>query len=393
VLWAAGAGLVIISLLAVYSSSHGNQVVYLERQLLALLTGLLGLALFAYLDYHHWQQFSPVLYVLMLLLLLVVLASGSSSSGAQRWLLLGPVSFQPSEICKLITVACLATFFNLKRRLENIWDIGQLLLLVGLPFLLVFRQPDLGTALVFIAILIGLLTASWSSPRLLVLVVTPIISILLRPMLALWLIYILLLVIILFLTRASWQDWLLVLGVNIIVGIALPFIWGMLKAYQQQRIIAFLNPEADPYGAGYHSLQSKIAIGSGGLFGKGFLHGTQTQLQFIPEQHSDFIFSAIGEEFGFIGAVACLGFFGLYVWRALLISRDAADYFGSLLAAGIAVMMTFHVLANVGMTLGLLPVVGVPLPLVSYGGSSLLMNLIALGVLQSIAMRRQKLIF
>jgi len=157
--------------------------------------------------------------------------------------------------------------------------------------------------------------------------------------------------------------------------------------------LAFLNPAADPFGAGYHTLQSKIAIGSGGFWGKGFLHGTQTQLQFIPEQHSDFIFSVIGEEFGFLGGVAVLGLFGLFVWRALTIASEVPDLFGAFLASGIAVMTAFHMAANIGMTVGLLPVVGMPLPFVSFGGSSLLMNMISLGILQSLSMRRQKLIF
>ncbi len=392
-LWLSGGGLVLISFFAIFSSSHAAQFVYVQRQSLALVVGLAALAIFAYLDYRQLKPAAPYFYGLMILLLTVILFGGSSAQGAQRWLAVGPFSFQPSEISKLIMVVSLAAFFTAKRKLENWWDIALLLVMVGLPFLLIFKQPDLGTALVFIAILVGMLTAAWSSPKLLILLVTPMFSLLLRPVLWLWVLYILSLVLILFLLRASFWDWVLILGLNIIVGIALPFIWAMLKGYQQQRIVAFLNPEADPYGAGYHSLQSKIAIGSGGFFGKGFLRGTQTQLQFIPEQHSDFIFSALGEEFGFIGAAFSLGLFAVFVWRAYVLAWQAPDFFGSLLAAGIAAMMSFHVFANVGMTLGLLPVVGIPLPFLSYGGSSLLMNLIALGILQSLAMRRQKLIF
>lgn len=392
-LWVSGGGLVLISFFAIFSSSHTGQLVYLQRQFVSLLVGLAGLAFFAYLDYRHLKQAAPYLYVLMIFLLVVVLFGGSSSSGAQRWFTLGSLSFQPSEIAKLILVVALAAFFSARRKLETGWDFFLLLAMAGVPFLLIFKQPDLGTALVFFAILVGMLTASWASPKLLILLVTPMLSLLLRPVLVLWILYILVLVLVLFLLKASFWDWVLILGVNIIVGIALPYIWGMLKVYQQKRILTFLNPEADPYGAGYHSLQSKIAIGSGGLFGKGFLHGSQTQLQFIPEQHSDFIFSAVGEEFGFLGAGALLAMFAAYIWRAFRLTIESADYFGSLLAAGIASLVIFHVFANIGMTLGLLPVVGIPLPFVSYGGSALMMNLIGLGILQSIAMRRQKLIF
>jgi rod shape determining protein RodA len=399
-IWWAISLLVIIGFLMVFSVTFKMQLrlgadplMFMKRQFLSLIAGVIGLIVFAYLDYQHLKRAAPYIYGITILLLLAVLFTGSSAQGAQRWFMLGPFSFQPSEISKLGVIIALAAFFSERKKLRGLWESGSLLILIGLPFLLVFKQPDLGTALVFGAILLGMLAASEASPRLLLLLATPIVSLLLRPILYLWLLYLLGLVVYLFLTRAKVLDWILILGINIGVGIALPFIWGALKAYQRQRIVAFLDPAADPYGAGYHTLQSKIAIGSGGIFGKGFLRGTQTQLQFIPEQHSDFIFSAVGEELGFIGAVFALLLFAVLIWRILVISWQARDDFGSLLAAGMAVMMTFHVLANTGMAVGLLPVVGIPLPFVSFGGSSLFMNLAAVGILQSIAMRRQKIIF
>lgn len=399
-LWIAAGALITIGLFAIFSSSYSllvkeglNPFLYVKRQVISLLIGFIGLIIFAYLDYKRLKRLSLFFYLGMLVLLgLIILGAGRGIS-AQRWLMLGPFSFQPSEIAKIIMVICLAAFFSVKKKIETVSDAFALLGLVGLPFLLIFKQPDLGTALVFVFILIGMLTISGSSSRLLIILITPMLSILLRPFFFIWVLCLLIVALALFLSRATVWEWFLILGINIGVGVAMPFIWGMLKAYQKQRILTFLNPGADPYGAGYHSIQSMIAIGSGGIFGKGFLHGTQTQLNFIPEQHSDFIFSAIGEEFGFLGACVLLGLFVLFIWRALTIAKDSSDYFGSLLAYGIAVMMTFHVFANIGMTLGLLPVVGMPLPFVSYGGSSLLMNLIAVGILQSIAMRRQKLIF
>jgi len=389
-LWICVGILVLLGLLAIFSSTQAK-LIYVNRQLVSLLVGLAGLAVFSYFDYKHLKRFSIALYLLMLLMLVVVLFVGGG--GAQRWFQIGPFSFQPSEVSKIFMIICLASYLSDRKKLDGFWSNIFLLAIVGLPFLLIFKQPDLGTALVFMAILVGLLLASWSSPKLLIYLLTPIISILFSPLFPLWVIYLLALVLALFLSRALVWDWLLVLGINIGVGVAVPFIWKILKPYQQQRILTFLNPGADPYGAGYHSLQSKIAIGSGGLIGKGYLRGTQTQLSFIPEQHSDFIFSAIGEEFGFIGAVLVLILFAIIVWRALAIAEESSDYFGSLLACGIAFMMAFHVLANIGMTLGILPVVGMPLPFVSFGGSSLLMNLIAIGILQNIAMRRQKIIF
>lgn len=398
--WLAVGGLLIFGFLAIFSATYRLQIkigadplTYVIRQFVALLVAGVGMSFFAYLDYRNLQKAAAFLYGLTLVLLLVVLFGGATASGAQRWIAMGPLSFQPSELSKLTLIIILAAFLAQRQKVSGLFETGVMAALVGLPFLLIFKQPDLGTALVFGAIFIGLLAQTEASPRLLILLVTPLFSVLLRPMLFLWLPYLVLLVLILFLTRAEWLDWLLVMGVNVGVGIALPFIWAMLKGYQQSRIIAFLNPAADPYGAGYHTMQSKIAIGGGGLFGKGFLHGSQTQLQFIPEQHSDFIFSVIGEEFGFLGSFLVVALFGLLIWRALAIAEGARDRFGKILATGVAVMLVFHVLANVGMALGLLPVVGIPLPLLSYGGSSLFMTLAALGILQSVAMRRQKLIF
>ncbi len=392
--------LIIIGLFAIFSSTYSMQVKfgadslsYVKPQLFSLLIGSIGLIIFAYLDYKHLKKWSPFLYGAMLVLLFVVLFTRGPGQGAQRWFQLGPFSFQPSELSKIIMIICLAAYLSGRKKLASWGENILLLAMVGIPFLLVFKQPDLGTALVFIAILIGILLASWASPMVMICILTPMISILLRPLLPLWIIFLAALVLALFLSHALMWQWVLVLGINIGVGVAMPFIWNILKDYQRQRILTFLNPGADPYGAGYHSLQSKIAIGSGGLLGKGFLRGTQTQLQFIPEQHSDFIFSVIGEEFGLIGGGIVLLLFAVVVWRAMKIASESSDNFGTLLASGIAFMMAFHVLANIGMTLGLLPVVGMPLPFVSYGGSSLLMNLIAIGILQSISMRRQKLIF
>lgn len=399
-LWSSVGALVLISLFAIFSCTYslqaklgGDALLFVKRQLISFLVGAVGLMVFTYLDYKHLKKAAPFLYALMLAMLVGILFASGGGQSATRWFQLGPFSFQPSELSKIIMVISLAVFFSERQKIKGLMDTGALLLMVGIPFLLIFKQPDLGTALVFIFILIGMLASSWASPKLLVLLITPMISALLRPLLFVWIVYLLAIVAVLFLTRAEVWDWLLILGINIAVGIAVPFIWGILKPYQQSRIIAFLNPGADPHGAGYHSLQSKIALGSGGLFGKGFLKGTQTQLQFIPEQHSDFIFSVIGEEFGFIGTGIVLALFGTFIWRAYMIAASSADLFGNLLASGIAVMAGFHVVANIGMTLGLLPVVGMPLPFVSFGGSSLLMNLIALGILQSIYMRRKKIIF
>jgi rod shape determining protein RodA len=189
------------------------------------------------------------------------------------------------------------------------------------------------------------------------------------------------------------MDFSLILLGNIGIGYAVAKLWSMLKDYQKARLLVFLNPESDPLGIGYHSLQAKIAVGSGGFFGKGFMHGTQTQLAFIPQQFTDFVFSALGEELGFLGSVLVLALFATVIYRAIVLASESRDFFGSMLAAGIAVMLGFQVLVNVGMTLGLMPVVGIPLPFLSFGGTALVMNMCAVGILQSIAMRRHKLLF
>jgi rod shape determining protein RodA len=399
-LWAAVGTLLMIGFFAIFSSTYQLQLKegaeplqFVIKQFIALLVALVGMAFFCYFDYRHLRRAAPVLYALVLLLLVAVLFSGAGASGAQRWFQLGLFTFQPSELAKLVLIITLAVFLGRDRRPLSAWEVLSLLALVGLPFLLIFKQPDLGTALVFFAILIGMLTAAESPPLLLIMLVTPVLSLLVRPLFFLWLFYLCSLALALFLTRARTIDWLAVLGLNFGVGAAFPVLWGMLKPYQRLRISSFLNPAADPLGAGYHTIQSKIAIGSGGLIGKGFLHGSQTQLQFIPEQFSDFIFSVIGEEFGLLGSLFVLGLFGLVVWRGLAIAVAARDNLGRLLAYGIVTMLVFHLGANVGMALGILPVVGIPLPFLSYGGSSLFMNLAAVGILQNISMRRQKLLF
>jgi rod shape determining protein RodA len=399
-LWLSAGSLILIGFMAIFSATYrlqvfagGDPFIFVNRQFFSLLAALLGLAVFTYLDYKHLKKIAPWLYGFTLLLLLLVLFGGSATQGAQRWLQIGFFSFQPSEISKLSLIVAVAVFLSERRKINHLWEIIGLLLLIGIPFFLVFKQPDLGTALVFWGVLLGILTASESSLRLLIILVTPLVSILLRPLLFLWLLYLFCLALGLFLTRSKVWDWLLVLGANIMAGVAFPFIWQMLKSYQRQRIVAFLNPAADPFGAGYHTLQSKIAIGGGGLLGTGWLRGSQTQLHFIPEQHSDFIFSVIGEEFGFVGAALVLLLFAILIWRTMLIACQARDFLGKMLAYGIAALLIFHVLANMGMAVGILPVVGIPLPFMSFGGSSLFMNLAAVGILQSISMRRQKLIF
>lgn len=399
-IWGAVAFLIVIGLLAIFSATYhlqirldGDPYIFVKRQFFSFLIGFVFMWFFAYLDYEHLKTAAPWFYVVAIMLLFLILFTGSTTMGAQRWLQIGFFTFQPSEFSKLAIIMILAYYLSANRDLNTWQGLTSVGLLVMVPILLIFKQPDLGTAIVFFAILLGMLVEGEVSLWTISFLLTPLISLICRPLLPLWIFFLLIISLGLFLARASFWQWLVIFGSNLMVGLALPVMWGVLKPYQQMRIVSFLNPAADPLGAGYHTLQSCIAVGGGALLGKGFLHGTQTQLQFIPEQFSDFIFSAIGEEFGFVGAVFVLAAYALLVWRAVSIAIQARDLFGRMLAMGIAIMFAFHFFANVGMVIGLLPVVGIPLPFVSFGGSSLMVNLACVGILQSIAMRRQKLIF
>jgi len=396
-IWVAFFLLILIGLFMIFSSTFSGEDkagrdgwLYVKKQLAAFVFGLACMAVAMYFDYTYFKSLSPVLYFFMLGLLVVGQVMGTASMGAQRWINLGPLTFQPSEIAKLIMIIVLASYFDLKKEASNIIPA---LVLAGIPFLLVFKQPDLGTSLVIVGICLGMMIWSKTSPILLTMILTPILSLIFRQNFYFWAFYLIALWGILYFLRVKLWDMLLILGINIGIGLAFPLLWGMLKEYQRMRIMAFINPWSDPHGAGYHTLQSKIAIGSGGLLGKGFMQGSQTQLQYIPIQHSDFIFSAIGEEFGLVGTLATLSLLVTILWRTILIASEARDFLGGCLASGIAMLIGFHVFVNIGMTMGLLPVVGIPLPLVSYGGTSLFVTMIAIGILQNIAMRRQRLIF
>src|SRR3989339_392953 len=396
-IWICMSFLIAVGFLAIFSvtyktalNENHSALFYLSKQFGSFIVGLIGMAFFAYLDYNHLKKVAIPLYIGMLLLLVFVLFQGTSAYGAQRWINLGLLSFQPSEITKLVVIIALAAYFTNRQGKSN-----PLLTLsiMGIPFLLIFKQPDLGTALVIAAISFGMLIWDKSSPIMLAMVVTPFLSLIFRPNIFLWLFYIFMVWFFLYFSRVKLWDMLIILGLNIGVGVAFPIIWGLLKEYQRMRIIAFLNPGIDPYGMGYHTMQSVIAVGSGGFLGKGFLQGTQTQLHFIPEQHSDFIYSAITEEFGFVGAMMVLFVLFVLIRKAVIIAGEASDYFGGTLVCGSAVMLMFHTLISIGMVLGVMPVVGIPLPFVSFGGTALIVNMILVGIIQSVAMRRRDLIF
>ena len=342
--------------LAIYSASKGGNAgaKLVERQLVWAVIGCVAALVVASIDLGVFERIATKLYIVNFALLLAVVALGHSSKGSQRWIGFGPVQIQPSELAKIILIIALAVF--LIKRMEKIRTFETFVysfLYLAAPMLLIFKQPDLGTSLVLLSIWVTML----------------------------------------FVMGTDIKHVLLFAGTCIILGVIVFNVQGVLKPYQKNRLISFIDPAADPRGSGYHVMQSRIAIGSGQMFGKGYMGGTQRELRFIPEQHTDFIFTVVGEELGFAGSLILLALYLLLVWRALDILSATEDTLGRAVAAGIVGMFLFHIVVNVGMTLGIMPVTGVPLPMFSYGGSSLVSNLMAIGLLEGIAMRRHKIAF
>ncbi|MGJ3253325.1 MAG: rod shape-determining protein RodA [Elainellaceae cyanobacterium] len=337
----------------------------------------------------HW-----IIYGITNASLLAVMFVGTDALGAQRWITLFGFNVQPSEFAKLGLIITLAGVLH-ESTASRIPSVLKALAITALPWGLVFLQPDLGTSLVFGAITLGMLYWANANPGWLILLISPLVSaILFSLFLPGWFIWLSIIVAIAWISL-PWK-WIGALGaavINLISGELGKIFWGLLKDYQKDRLILFLDPDKDPLGGGYHLIQSRIAIGAGELWGRGLNQGTQTQLNFIPEQHTDFIFSAIGEELGFIGCFTVLVVFWLICLRLVIIAQNAKDNFGSLLAIGVLSMIVFQVTVNVGMTIGLAPVTGIPLPWVSYGRSALLTNFIAIGLVESVANFRHRLRF
>ena len=340
-----------ISILNLYSATYairnagGSQV--FMKQIYWFLIGFATFFLMTTYNYLVLERFAYPVYFISIALLVLVLLVGKVASGSQRWLNLGLISFQPSEMAKISVLLVLAKFFSKKGgyreyRLRDLW---QPFLIIMIPFVLILREPDLGTALL-------LMVVSFS--------------------------------VILF-VKVHWRSLVILVVSALCVA---PFIWLELKDYQRLRILSFLRPDMDPLGSGYHINQSKIAIGSGLFWGKGYLKGTQTRLHFLPEQHTDFAFSVLGEEWGFIGSVLLLLLYLFLILWGLNIAKNSKDKFGSILAICIVAAIFWEVVVNVGMVTGLLPVVGIPLVLFSYGGSALVSAMAALGLLMNISMRR-----
>ena len=340
-----------LGLATVYSATYDPaQGVHplVARQLVWLGIGLAGMLVALTLDYRTLERYAYVLYVLAVIMLLLVLALGVIGGGARRWIRIGALTVQPSEPMKIVLIVLLARCFSRAPATSqgmNPRSLAIPLALTALPAMAILLQPDLGTVAVLVVVFATMA----------------------------------------FVAGARLTPFVTVFAVALASG---PLLWGYLKPYQQQRIVTFFNPERDPLGAGYHIIQSRIAVGSGQLWGKGFLQGTQNQLNFLPEQHTDFIFSVFAEEWGFAGAIVLLTLYVGLLLRGFVIANRARDTFGALLCLGLVGMIFWQVVVNVGMTTGLLPVVGIPLPFFSYGGSSLVSLLVGIGLLMNVQMRR-----
>lgn len=366
------------------------------------LTGGVGLILallIARCRYDALIQWRWVIYILTNLALIAVQMFGTQALGAQRWINIAGFHVQPSEFAKIGLIITLAALLQ-GRTLPNFLDLVKLLFVAAVPAGLVFMEPNLGTALVLGAITMGVLYWGNINPGWLLLLISPPISAILygvlqgHLLLPLWIVWVVVLgVTAWFTVGLRWLTTPIFVGITVASGRLGQVFWNVLQDYQKNRITGFLNPENDPLGTGYHLIQSRIAIGAGELMGRGLHKGTQTQLNFIPEQHTDFIFSAIGEELGFVGCVLVLLAFWMICLRLVIIAQTSKDNFGSLLAIGVLSMMVFQLFVNIGMNIGLAPVTGIPLPLLSYGRSALLSNFIGLGLVESVANHRQRLRF
>lgn len=384
--------LCIIGVFLIFSAKHLSEspierTIYI-KQVIWILLGVLVCAVTFLIPIRFYEIFSYVLYFFTLLTLILILLVGSSKMGAARWISIGGFNIQPSEFAKIAAIFPLARYLAYSKR--SIYSFRWLASVVGLiflPALLILRQPDLGTSLVFFAILITMLF--WSGVPLvyLFLIISPVISLICAFSWVSWALFFLLLVFLLYRLRLTFAFSVGFLMLNLAFGMITPLVWNKLHDYQKQRIIVFLDPGRDPQGAGYQIIQSKIAIGSGEAAGKGYLEGSQTKLAFLPHQHTDFVFSVLGEEFGFVGGMILLGLFAIILVKGILLAQKTRNAFASNVTIGLIAIIGFQMLVNIGMTLAVMPVTGLPLPFVSYGGSSMLVSWAILGILLAINSR------
>lgn len=365
-----------------YSGSELRQGYYL-KQIMWFAISLFTAAIVFHIPLKLFDAGSYVFYGFSILLLISVLVFGTTRLGATRWFDFGQFSVSPSDIAKLALMLALARFFSYTRGSPlSGRNLAASLIITLVPVALILKQPDLGTSLVFFALMIGAWMWSGLSPGYLALLLSPLVSLIASADTLAWALYFAALLGLIFFLRPGLIFGSITVAINLACGIVTPFVWNSLHNYQRLRILTFLDPGQDPRGAGYQIIQSRISIGSGGLTGKGFLNSTQSRLEFLPERHTDFVFSVLGEEFGFLGSLIVLGLFAFLLFRMVRIALRCRSKFSSYIVFGAATIILFQVFVNIGMTIGITPVTGLPLPFLSYGGTSLVFNwtLIALAL-------------
>lgn len=326
---------------------------YVKVQSLSTILGFIGILILVLMDYQIIGKLYIPIYVICIILLVavVIFGTGESQWGANSWLYIGGFGFQPAEICKVGIIIFLAKLIeNNKDKINEPITLLKILVLCGIPILLILLQPDLGTAIVFVFFIVAMLFAA----------------------------------------GLNWRYF----GYAFIAGVvSLPILWFQLEDYQKKRIFSFLDPESDLSGSGYQAMQSKIAIGSGKIFGRGLFEGVQTQYNYIPEKQTDFIFAVIGEELGLVGGLALIILYFILLYRLIKLAKNSKDVFGSMVLIGFAAMFLFHIWENIGMSIGLMPITGIPLPFMSYGGTFQLINLLCIGIALSISVHKEGLNF
>ena len=361
-----------------------------QRQMVWIAIGMVGAAVIFRVPYRLLEWLTPFLYVASIALLLATLVFGTgagTAAGSKSWIAIAGIRLgQPAELAKLATILMLARHLAGRRNQpRSAFELLPSGFIVGIPLMLVGLQPDLGSALVFLGIFFSMLFWVGVSPWLLLLTASPIISLILAFSTGLWGAWIVLITVLLLWLRPYVLEALVMWGMNVVMGVVALRLWTGLAPYQQNRILSFLNPEVDPRATGWNVIQAKVAIGSGGLLGKGFLEGTQKRLAFLPSQHTDFIFPVLAEEFGFLGVMVSLFLFAVFFFVVIRIARHAVDTFSCVMVAGIAGLMLTHIVVNVGMSVRLMPVTGIPLPFYSYGGSFMLICLLCIGLTLRVA--------
>jgi len=385
--------LLTIGVASVYSATYdAGASLYFNRQLLWAGIGFFLMLLIMLIPFRTLQLLSYPLYALSLIILLVVLIAGKVVAGSKSWFGIGGLGLQPSELVKVTTILALAAYLSQRQvNLQRLKHVAVTFAIVLLPVTLILLQPDMGTAIIYLGMLLVILFWAGASNFLMLALLAPAAAAVATLFgTTAFVAVILFTFIALFLLRENRLFSAFVFSLTMLLGVSVQFIFGKLAPHQQKRILTFLNPDADPLGSGYNVIQSKIAIGSGGIFGKGFLQGSQTQLNFLPAQWTDFIYCVPSEEFGFIGAFAILLLLTMLLVRGVQIGSMARSRYAGIVAIGIVGAFAVHTVINIGMAMGIMPVIGVPLPFMSYGGSNLLTNMIMAGLLLNVYANRKE---